>query len=426
MNATNELLSIEKCFFNIKNGTDVDENIRKIEIILKRLFDDEFVIMITENTTNEFFGMSVYPNESTMDKMVESILSKKSSTRELMDVWKNNEKWYIEIDSILVNDINLKANPSEITAVLLHEIGHVVYSQTVPEKLNKILRYSVMKLNYQLKVLAANKKIRKLFNLTILETCNSKSFSFVSDRKKESIADQFAVKYGYGDALNSFIQKLIETQGNSLVNKTESELNKDVKVIVNWTILNIKELEFRKKDLKRALKVELLKTPSKVTKTVIQNIYTDFFGSVTDVYRVLLSEQFNGESRDVYAEMQAESMLYEHVMRVITEAKNGMFSNVGKVKKISQSDIDILYVEAERIDSQDDKIYLLDKLYSMLDTINFSMELINAGKSNKVSVSKATLVSQRDQLEKIRSSIMNTKVLDKEFGLWVKYSSEIQ
>ncbi len=421
MNTTNDFLSIEKCFFKIKNKENIDENTRQIEIILKRIFDMDFKLHITQNNTNEFFGMSVYPSESTMDKMIESILSKKSSSKELVELWKDNDTWYIEIDSILLYDMKLNANPSEIVAVMLHEIGHIVYSQTVPEKLNRILRYSVMKLNYQLKVLAANKKIRKLFNLAILETCNSKSFSFVSDKRRESIADKFVVKYGYGEALNSFITKLIASQGNSLVDKTESEKDNDVKIIVNWTINNIRELEFRKTELKHALKVEMLKTPSKVTRTTIQNIYTDFFGSVTDTYRMLLSEQYTGESRDIYSEMQAESNLYRTVERVLTEAKGSMFSNIGKVKKIKQSDIDILYAESERIDTNDDKIYLLDKLYAMLDTVNYSLELIDEGKGNKVAVSKQTLLNQREQLEKIRSNIINTKILDKSYGLWVRY-----
>ena len=419
MNTNSDFLSIEKCFFRIKNKENIDDNTRQIEIILKRIFEMEFKVIITENTTSEFFGMSVYPSESTMDKMVENILSKKSTSKELAELWRDNDVWYIEIDSILINDMNLNANPSEMVAVMLHEIGHVVYSQSVPEKLNKILRYSVMKLNYQLKVLASNKKIRKLFNLAILETCNSKSFSFVSDKRKESIADKFVVRYGYGDALNSFIQKLIESHGNSLVDKTENDQIKDTKVIVNWTITNIKELEFRKTELKRSLKVEMLKTPSRVAKTTIQNIYTDFFGSVTDTYRILLSEQFTGESKDLYSELRAENMLYEHVTRVLTEAKKGMFSNTGKVKKISQSDIDILYVESEKIETNDDKIYLLDKLYSMLDTIDLSIELIDEGRANKVAVSRQTLLTQKEQLEKIRSNIMSTRVLDKSYNLWV-------
>jgi len=418
--ATNDLMSIDKCFFKIKNKENIDENLRKIEIILKRMFDMDFSVIIVNNTTNEFFGMSVYPDESTMDKLVENILSKKSSTDELVDLWHDNKTWYIEIDSILLYDMNLKANPSEMTAVLLHEIGHVVYSQSIPDKINRILRYSVMKLNFRLKALASNEKIRKLFNLSILEMCSTTSFSLISDRKKETIADSFVVKYGYGDQLNSFIQKLIASQGNSLVNKTEADQEKDVKAVVNWTINNIKELEFRKKDLKKALKVELLKTPSKVTKTIIQNIYSEFFGATTDRYRVLLSEQFTGESKDLYAELQAEAYLYEHVMRVLTEAKKGMFSSIGKVRKIQQSDIDILFVESERIDTNDDKIYLLDKLYDMMETINYSLELIDEGKSNRVQDSKATLLSKKEQLERIRSNIMNTKVLDKTYQLWVK------
>lgn len=424
-NKRENLVFIEKCFGHIKAKDDVNGNITRIERALSREFDLKFNLSIVKNTTNQFFGMNIFPSVSTMDIMVESIIDKKSSVEEILEVWQKNDTWYIEIDDILLYDTNLNANPAEITAVLLHEIGHTVYDSTIPRRLNKTLRYKLMKLTYQMRALVSNEKIRKLFNLAILESCTTKSYTF-TNVKSERFADKFVLDYGYGNELDEFIGKLIKSQGNSLINKTDKELEKEVEIIVNWTVVNIKELEFRKKALRQSLKVEMMKSPSDLTKRVIQDIYVSFFGESTDKYRALLSEQYTGDSRDIYNEMKCEQILMNDVKRIIEEASLGFFDKLGKVKKVSQSDIDILSVDASNIENNDDKIYLLDRLYILLERVNAALDLIEIGKEKKVAQSKSTLLNMRDQLNKIREQILSTKVIDKEYGVFIKYPKGYQ
>jgi len=422
---SDNLIFIEKCFGSIKNKDDVNGNLAKIERTLSREFDLNFNLSIVNNATNSFFGMNIFPSVSTMDILVESIIEKKSSTEEIVKLWQNNDVWYIEIDSILLYDTKLNANPSEIVAVLLHEIGHIVYDNTIPRRLNKILRFKLMKLNYQMKALVANKKIRKLFNLAILESCTTKSFAF-TNTNTERHADKFVIKYGYGNELDEFIGKLIQSQGNSLINREDKEVEKEIEIIVNWTVLNIKELEFRKKVLRNSLKVEMLKTPSDLTKRVVQDIHASFFGESTDKYRELLSEQYSRVPQDVYSQMKYEQILMNDVNKILKEASVGLFDKLGKVKKVSQSDIDILEVDIGNIQNTDDKIYLLDRLYVLLDQINTALDLIEMGKSNRVSQSKSTLMNMKDQLLKLREQIMAMKIIDKEYGVFIRYPKGYQ
>jgi len=416
-----DLLYIDKCFMSIKNKVAVAENLNKISLALKRIFDVNFTLKVVDNTSNTFFGMNIYPTVSTMDIMVDSIINKKSSLNDILAIWEKNEDWYVEIDSLLLYDIGLNANPPEITSVLLHEIGHVVYANTIPQRLHKLIRFKIMKLNYQMKQLISTEKIRKLFNIAIIESCSSKNYDYI-DNDVEKVADRFVLQYGYGEELNSFINKLIKTQGNSMVNRSDSDMDRDITTVVNWTVLNIKELEFRKKSLRRSLKVEILKNPSELSKKVIQDIYNSFFGEVTDKYRLLLSEQA-GLSEDTYNELRTDQLLDEFVARVLTEASNNIFDKKGKLKKITQNDIDILTVEAERIDTIDDKIYLLDKLYSQMELINMGLDYIESnekGMKEKVLQSKSTLLSMKDQLNDLRSQILATKIIDRQMGIWLK------
>lgn len=420
---SDDFLFMERCFTAIKSKVAVNENLKKLQNAIKRVFDLDVEISISENTTNEFYGMMVFPEMSTIDRVVEAIVTDKSDKDVVMDIWSNTEKWYIEIDSILLYDITLNANPSEMVAVLLHEIGHIVYSNTVPYKVWKILRYKTLSLKYTIKQLAANKKIRKLFNIAIIEACCSKNYEYF-ESSDERIADEFVVRYGYGKDLEEFISKLIKTDGNKLINRTEEQMTSDITTVINWSILNIKELEFRKKNLRNALKVELLKTPSKYIKGVIQNIFYSFFGSTDDQYRILLSESVTDDPRDVYSEIRAYDILDRDVKRIIQEASGNIFDRQGRLKKITQSDIDILAVECERIESVEDKIYLLDKLYTQLELVNLGLDYIDSKEKhmgNKVSQSKATLLSLKTQLEALRTQILATRIIDKDLGLWIKY-----
>lgn len=420
-NKCDDLLYIDKCFMSIKNKVAVEANLNKISLALKRLFDINCTFTIVNNNTNVFFGMNVFPSVSTMDLMVESIVTNQSSMDDVLKIWEKNNNWNIEIDSILLYDMNLNANPQEITSVLLHEIGHVVYSNTVPQRLYKVIKFKLVKLNYQMKQLISTEKIRKLFNIAIIESCSTKNYTYM-DTETEKIADQFVIKYGYGEELDSFINKLIKSQGNSLVNKTDKEVENDINVIVNWTIMNVKELEFRKKSLRNSLKVEMLKNPSELTKKVIQDIYNSFFGESNDKYRILLSEQA-GYQNDLYNELCTDQMLDQFIKKVVTEAANNIFDKNGKLKKITQNDIDILAVECERIENVDDKIYLLDKLYSQLELVNMGLDYIESSDKNlgtRVMQSKRTLLDMKDQLEELRKNILATKIIDKQYGVFLR------
>ena len=414
---------IERCFSAIKTKTDIADNLRKIERALGRIFNIDFNLSISENTSTTFYGMSVYPTIDTMDLLVKTIVEDKKDSEAINAIWANNDTWHIEIDSILLYDMSLNANPTEITAVMLHEIGHVVYSNTIPRRLYKIFRYKMMRLTYGLRKLFTDEKIRKLLNIAITESCSTKSYSM--SKYAETDADRFVIHYGYGKALDSFIDKLLSRYGNEHINKSQDEIERDISVIVNWTVTNIKELEFRKTGLKTALKVEMLKNPSIFTKKIIQDIYNTFFGEVTDKYRVLLSEQYMTNPSDKYAELQAEQNFTKYITKVTTEAMNpkSLFDKNGKLKKINQSDIDILYVESDNIKTVDDKIYLLDKTYSQLEIVNAGLDYIESADKEmnmRVTQSKSTLIRMKEQLEKIRLNILSTKIIEKEWGTFVR------
>ena len=147
----------------------------------------------------------------------------------------------------------------------------------------------------------------------------------------------------------------------------------------------------------------MLKNPSKFVRQVVTSIKVAIFGEGGDSYKELLTEQY---------------LVQEH-RKIIQEGLN-LFDKYGKLKKISQSDIDIIEIEAGRIENEDDKIYVLDLIYDKLDLINAGLQLINEKKQDKVPVSKDKLLNFKSQLEKLRKQVLETPI-NKQYGLFIKY-----
>jgi len=400
------MILLEECFYDIKSKNNVNGAILRIQRVIKRNFDINFTINIVNNDTREFFGMSIYPNKNQIEKIIDAIVNKKSSTDVVIDLWQKTDEWVLEIDSILLYDKNLNANPAEIVAVLLHEIGHVVYSNSIPQRVNRILRYKMMHANLALKKLISWPKAQKIIQLVFVDACSSKNFRY-TNLKTERVADQFVEKMGYGENLNNFIDKLVATQGNRLVNRTEEQVDQDVTATVNWTFVNIAELEFRRSNLRTTLQTELLKNPSRFVRDIVYDIRSTFFGK--------------GESENPYTDAVREQYLTNEFNVIVKEGLLSIFDKNGKVKKITQADIDILSVEVGRIENEDDKIYVLDLIYDKLSAINAALDLIKNGQKEKVPVSKDTLESFKAQLERMRIMALETPIKPKQYGVFIKY-----
>lgn len=420
-----EFLQIMKCFSYIKSGESESSNLNRIESSLSRLFEINFHLSVIQNEHSDFFGLTIYPSIEVTDNIIKDILDTSVKTSTIVETWQCNKDWYVEIDSMLLSGVDINASPAEITALLLHEIGHVVYSNTIIQKLTATIREKVSKLNYITKKLLNDDKIRKLFYLTILEVCNFKDFHYEVDTN-EAVSDRFVNQYRFRDNMDELIGKIIGRYGNEWINRKEDDIDNTIKIMVNWVIVNVRELEFRKKELRNALKIELMTTSSALVKRVIQHIYASFFGSVTDKYRMILSEQYNSHAVDKVSLMEAEQYLDKYYKNIIKEASAGLFDKVGRIKKVEQLDIDILCADIDRIQTNDDKIYLLDKLYIQMDKVNTALDYIEMGKLDKVKQSKSTLLNMKKQLERLRQEILATRIVDKQYGLYIKYPAGYQ
>lgn len=410
MKKSPDLIQIETAFQNIKsNGKGNHRNdLESIARVISRRYDLKVNINIVENTGMKFFGMAIYPEADLIDKMVNSLVEGTNHLDVMEDLWAKNKNWVIEIDSLLLNDISLNANPSEITAVLLHEIGHTVHSNEIPNRVGRVIKYTKMQLEQPVKRLLKWGKARKILGLTIIEACSNPNYHTSNGIGHELAADKLTIKEGYADSLNSFLSKLIAKKGNGLIERSEKELDQEVETILAWTVENVSQLEMRKNILDRNIKAQLLNTKSPFIRDYLLKIRGAFFGNEKDRVASLVQEQ------NVMKEYKKYS--------IVTEAFKDWFGKNGKIQKITNNDIDMIMIEANRVENENDRIYVLDLVYNKLDLIEVSLDLLsNKDTAPRVQVSKDTLLKQREELLGIRKQIMSIRIKPKDFNVLVQY-----
>lgn len=415
---TDILKDIEESFSMIKmKRGSIDSNLNDISkslstFMLKEYKSTyEFTLSVSENIPHDFFGMTLYPTEESMQDVLNIILDDKVDTNNLIEKWNGGTSWHIEIDNKLFFDRNLNANPSEMVAVLLHEIGHVLGTNSIPIRLKNKFRDKLLKMNIETRVRVQNAKFRPILYPAIIEACSTKMYRYVG-RSNELAADKYAKKLGYGEELNSFLNKVIVSYGNRLTQVTENEAEKDIDIMIDWCAEAIDELKYRKTKLKKSLITQSLKTPCKYVKGVLNKIKDSFFGfsstkDFDDKFGTLESSIFQA-----YDRIQVAQELYEDGFRECDQILQEMFFSKRnkKIKKIDPLDLDYINIEIDKIVTDDDKIYVLDLIYYQTELVDKSIDTYTNGDRNLVQDSIADLKSYKEELRKMRVRAAGVKI----------------
>lgn len=405
-----EMKFLEESFASIKSspGSYHGDDLKNIERVINRRYDLNVRINIVKNEHMKFFGMNIYPTEDVIDQLVDATIK---GDRLIIPegIWGKNKDWHIDVDSLLLYDARINANPGEIVAVLLHEIGHTIRSNDIPRRVGRIMKYTYLHLPLSTKKVLQWSKARKVLGLAFIEGCSNINFHS-KELQEELAADKFVLKEGYGEDLSNFLTKLIKKTGNALVDRSEAELNKEIDTILTWVINNVSELDFRKNHLNKNLQGLARTTKSSFVKEYISSIRSQFFGDTTDTYRNLMIEQ---EAINTYKKYQ-----------VVTEAFKDLFNRNGRIDKITPSEIDMIMIEANRIENENDRLYVLELIYNKMDIVDLSLDLLdNPDTAGRVQVTRHKLNEQKNELLAIRKQVMMLKFQPKSYDVFVTYPS---
>lgn len=403
----NRFDQIDHCFAQLKESTkNIEAIFREIESILKDTFHKNIqMVLIPAKKGDPFFVMSIFPDESTLDLLVQAIVDG-SGDQVIKKVWDETENWTIEIDRRLFNEDFIRLTSKELTALLLHEIGHMVYSNSIPQRISKVMRLEYARANIEVKALMQKPFFRKILSLPILDACTYDNYKTQDKIKNELRADVFVVKMGYGKDLESALEKFIGANGTNVadhINKDSGDVYQDMKQVTLFSLGVIEDFKDRKAAIGKKKILDVLgRVPSAFITSFVSSIGSIFSsskgpGSMTD------------EQVLEYMQETAEHAVEEMYMREFFDFK------WKKLKPIDPATIDYIDVEKDAIKTNNDRMLLINYIHTKLDMVEYYINILKSPKYSKrydVPHSMDELLRFKTRLESLRDYVLSVKIPD--------------
>lgn len=409
---------------------------RDTATVLNAFSQKEFTInIIDESNENEsFFGMRVFPDENHMVALCGDITNGKdvASISAMLKRWRNIKSWVIEIDSRSFDRMKINFNPSELTAMLLHEIGHTVYSDRKVEMFSRVYKECNIRMKTADK--AASKVLYFLYQIPLTVLCGFRNWEVTStDLKEEIFADTSVQKLGYGEHLISAFEKIIKKCGNTT--GYSSKMEDSIEQSITWCNLNVADLEKRQQKLKDELYLTGRRTNSTFIHKVIKGIMDRLHIRKKERYtgNIVIESSINIDFADSTFYRNNELMYdfskfnkLKNSIRMMKDSANSTIAQEAFFKKNkkneipSQLDVDTIFVEIDRIENHADRRYVLDLIYHQEEKIeNFKEKFAyNRDLERKHG---AHMENMLKELESMRRTVLAKRNFDKDYKVFVKY-----
>lgn len=391
----------------------------------------EFTVQVTSNKTGneKFFGMRVYPDIEEMDNFCKDLVNEGDKIRftDIVKKWKKIDKWFLEIDGTCFDRNQFNFNPKELTALTLHEIGHIIYSDKPIEGFYRAYQEVKARMNSSDK--ATQKLMYDIYMIPLTLACMQRRWvNGKNEVQLEIIADKTVVELGYGQYLLEALDKITRAIGSLNSQNNQDELSSSM----NWCQQNIADIMKRKEQLKDELYYRAVRTKSNYMKamTII----------ILDKLGFKLRERYTGYVVENTIELLSDPEVMQKYMPIVDameSAKFDKFYNMmhssnsiameaifNKRKKVkvelpSQYEIDAIAVEVDKITNHHDRIYVLDLIYEVLERINNFEEAISPDPS-LVKKWSAKIRQMKDELEALRQAVLAKKTFATSYKFFVK------
>ena len=238
---------LETATSHLRQRQDI-RTMNEIKTELNKFFKDSNCkeVIFTKNTDKLFFGMTTYFVLEDPEGVI------------LDDKPMRIKEYYIEIDSKL---LDLGLSKKELTAVLLHEVGHLVNDSTPIDEVRKAIDVYMAENREQVSIGDIYNNNR-FFTLAIRDSIR-KMYSIFTRKDEEILADEFVVMCGYGEYLESAYKKIVASTNH--INKNVS--NK--LLTLDWTFKVYKNMKYYRNIALRVLNKSKGYTGSKYEKKEI-------------------------------------------------------------------------------------------------------------------------------------------------------------
>lgn len=408
--------AIDSAFAKLDDNRKDSAALATIRRNLKAVFQDKDIDVTIVENKGDLFIMSVFPDESAIQTIIDAVVNEKTDEM-IRKAWKSTNKWHIEIDSRIFTDKRISATSKELTALLLHEMGHIVYSNSIPQRISKVMRLEYARANIETKTALKDKLFNCILKLPILNACVFDNYKTKDNIKKELQADVFVVKMGYGEELNTVLQKMLVASNDPKikeVNQTPQQVYSDMKSVTLFSIKTVEELKQRKTALVKAnLKKLMFNSPSKFIQNAISSIETAFIkggsGAVTESVKAeYIAKKFAAITESVHNSYLADSEYYMERLFV------------KKLARIDPATLAYIELEKNNIKNNDDKMMLVSYIYSKIDMIDYYITIIdNNVPKYIVPHSKSALLDMKKQMLRLKDEIIAFKLPEVNYNVYV-------
>lgn len=351
---------------NTKNNRDLQRELNKFFSDCKCM-----EVIYTEND-GMFFGMRVIP---VIDAgMANKIIQTDDSIR--------IDKYYLELDSKLFEPV-LGFTPGELTAIALHEVGHMVNDTKPIEELRHCIDVYLARNNETIKI-SDSVHYSEILAFGMKDALIKLTSIFETD--DEVLADEFVVACGYGDKLSSALDKIVKNSFK--INSGQS--NK--MITLSWTLRLYKDVKLR-----RIPAIRTLQKAKSLTSSSFQK--KEFDGVIKRLNRI-------------DDEALVEAVLSEG--KLSTKFRELKWNNINGIL----DDTYEINMRMRNTDNQDEALQILRQINSNLSIIEDylgSEPDLSESKKGKLYKAQSDLLKLRDDLAK------KVTYKEKYFGIYVNY-----
>lgn len=404
MKLTKDLsMKLDEVMFKLMQDSSSKEAIKELKDILKDITSYDFDITVVP--TSQVYGdnkyiwaMSVFPETSTIDKIIKNIGN--TSIETIKDIWKKTKVWTLELDARIF-DSHIGFSEKELSAMVLHEIGHVISSNDITSRIYNILVFEFSNTMSASSHKSINTGIfRRLLSLPILNMCVS-SQSKSASIKNEINADKFVCSSGYRQHLVSAFDKIINFSSGSYGSRN---IDNNLKDTFNFSKDTIEQFKKRKDKI---VKHNLL--------TLRECCESPFISeAVNDIYNFIYMNEDTHEEDCRKTEFIRNQLLKndeEYVNEAFGFLKDALKRN-RPLPRLDPTTLDYIDIKTAGIKSLDDKMMLVVYIQSKLDLINtyINMYLKKDSKANRIPYSMEELESLKTRLEEQKKRVVATDI----------------
>lgn len=389
---------LDTIFANLMNNPSDKNMINELSVFLSKVFSKNISVEYIDCKKCDFFVMSVVPADNAIDKIIMG-LSKGEQVSVIKTIWSNCNDWTVEIDSRLFNKSYIDITPRELSALLLHEIGHVINSDSVINKINNTIRFEIAKGPASTRAFTTNPAFSKLLSIPIINAC---VFNKERDELKNEIrADNFASKMGYTYDLLSAL--------NKVTNIKKYDKN-SISGPLDMTSKMYTDMIKRRGNLSRRT---FLRVRDRIPNGTRLRYRLESVGN--GFYKLDNEKEFNDRFRNY---------LYETADKVMDDYYTEFFGIKKKVKPITRDQLDYIYTQTEDIETNNDKMMILSYINSKIDLCDYYISILSdpkQAKKYKIPYTVQALENIKKELYAAKTKVYNKKIIENKEAVLVYY-----